>query len=338
MGSLGSRTTPPLKRFVEQRRALREGLGKADIVVCHYPPSLFPALDLLGDRPLVCHYHGPQAGIRRIERQRGFWVTMGRTMESMVVRRSVRFITLSNAFREILIAEHGVGEDRVHVIPGGVDLTRFDRAADRGSVRRRLGVPEDCTLMVSVRRLVDRMGLDRLIDAVAAVVRDHPSVVLLIGGTGPLAAQLEAQVRRLGLHDHVRLLGPVGEDELPLLYAAADLSVVPTRAFEGFGLVLLESLACGTPALGTPVGGMPEVLRPLSHDLVLPGSSVADLARGMCEVLDGRRRLPGAEECRAYVAGRYSWTNVADRVMDVYEGALRARTKQSGAETPDGDP
>jgi glycosyltransferase involved in cell wall biosynthesis len=156
----------------------------------------------------------------------------------------------------------------------------------------------------------------------APIVADHPSTLLLIGGTGPLGEQLEEQVRRLGLGDHVRLLGPVSEEDLPLLYAAADLSVVPTRAFEGFGLVLLESLACGTPALGTPVGGMPEVLRPLSDTLVLPGTSAADLARGLAEALDGRRRLPSAEECRAYVEGRFSWKGVSDRVMDVYATAL----------------
>lgn len=323
--SLGSRSTSPLRRFVEQRRVLRRAMADADFVVCHYPPALFPALDLLGDRPLVCQYHGPQAGIRRLEGQRGFWVSMGRMMESRVVRRSTSFITLSQAFRDVLVAEHGVDEDRVSVIPGGVDLERFDIAPDRGSIRCRLGLPEDRTLLVAVRRLVERMGLDRLIEAVATLVDAHPSVLLVIAGVGPLASALEARIRRLGLEEHVRLVGRVPDADLPLLYAAADLSVVPTRAFEGFGLVLLESLACGTPAIGTPVGGIPEVLRPLCEGLVLPGTTVADIATGLGEALDGSRRLPGAEECRAYAEERYSWRGVSDRVLGVYEAAWSRR-------------
>lgn len=337
VGSLGSRSTPPLRRFVTQRRSLRAAIREADLVVCHYPPALFPALDLVGDRPLVCQFHGPQAGIRRIERQRDFWVAMGRWMESRVVRRSTRFITLSRAFRAILLEEHAVDPDRVHVIPGGVDLTRFHPVVDRGNDRRRLGLPADRVVLVTVRRLVDRMGLDRLVEAMATIVRDHPTALLVIAGTGPLADRLRAQVRSLGLDGHVRLVGRVAEDDLPRLYAAADLSVVPTRAFEGFGLVLLESLACGTPALGTPVGGIPEVLGPLSDALLFAGSSADDLARGISEALDGTRSIPDRQACRAYVESRYSWGTVSDRVAAVYRAALGSAGPGPSPTPPDLD-
>jgi glycosyltransferase involved in cell wall biosynthesis len=125
-------------------------------------------------------------------------------------------------------------------------------------------------------------------------------------------------VRALGLEQHVRFTGFVPEDVLPLLYRAADLSVVPTVALEGFGLTTLESLAAGTPVLVTPIGGLPEAVCGLSPDLVLDGSGSGPLADGLTAALRGTVCLPDADACRAHVRAHHDWPVVAARVRDVY--------------------
>jgi glycosyltransferase involved in cell wall biosynthesis len=163
------------------------------------------------------------------------------------------------------------------------------------------------------------MGLETLIDAWTDVVARHPEALLLIAGTGPLRDDLQAQIERLGLTQHVRLLGFVPDPSLPYLYRAADVSVLPTVALEGFGLTTIESLAAGTPALVTPVGGLPEVVRGLSDALLLPDASAPALAHGIATAFSAPDRLPSAAACRAFVEAHYAWPAIAARTARVYE-------------------
>jgi glycosyltransferase involved in cell wall biosynthesis len=167
------------------------------------------------------------------------------------------------------------------------------------------------------------MGLENLISAISEVRRRVPEVLLLIAGKGALYEELKAQVWSLGLENSIRFLGFVSDENLPTVYRAADLSIVPTVALEGFGLVAAESLAAGTPVLVTSVGGLPEVVSELSADLVLSGSDVGSLTEGLEAALNGELILPDAEACRNYARVRYDWPVVAARVQEVYTEALR---------------
>jgi glycogen synthase len=162
-----------------------------------------------------------------------------------------------------------------------------------------------------------------LIDAIAQVRLRHPDVLLLIGGRGPMAAELRSRIELKGLGKNVRLLGFVPDDKLALLYRAADFSVVPTVALEGFGLITLESLATGTPVLVTPVGGLPDAVSALSSELVLASTAPGDIAQGIIDALCGRRRLPSPDECQAYVSENFTWPKVAQRTIRVYQEALQ---------------
>jgi glycogen synthase len=167
------------------------------------------------------------------------------------------------------------------------------------------------------------MGLENLISAISAVRRRVPEVLLLIAGNGALSKELKARVRSLGLENSIRFLGFVSDEDLPTVYRAADLSIVPTVALEGFGLVAVESLAAGTPVLATPVGGLPEVVSDLSADLVLYGGDVGSLVNGVEAALTGELTLPDAEACQNYARARYDWPVVAARTREVYAEALR---------------
>src|SRR6185436_4243444 len=139
--------------------------------------------------------------------------------------------------------------------------------------------------VVTLRNLEPRMGLIELLRAMPAVRAAQPDVRLVVAGTGPLAPALQAETAALGLASTVRFTGFVPEGDLPAFYGAADLFVLPTQALEGFGLVTLESLACGTPVAGTPIGATPELLEPLDRALVFDGASSESIARGLIRVL-----------------------------------------------------
>lgn len=320
-----SPAAPLWRRWHGVRRAVRQLRRDRlwDLVAAHFALYTFPALDLVQDLPLVVHFHGPWAWEGREEARRGVQVAIKAWLERTVYRQAVRCIVLSAAFGRELVRRYGVTPERIRVVPGGVEASRFALGCSRQEARVKLGWPADRLIVLSVRRLVRRMGLERLIAAMAAVRQRIPEVLLLIAGRGPLAPALQAQIEALELQQHVRLLGFVPDDQLPLAYRAADLTIVPTVALEGFGLITLESLAAGTPVLVTPIGGLPEAVQELSEALVLEAATSEALADGLIGALTGRRPLPSAEACQQYVRARYDWPVIAQQVKAVYAEALR---------------
>ena len=147
---------------------------------------------------------------------------------------------------------------------------------------------------------------------------DGPAV-LVIAGDGPLRSDLESRIRQDGLEDAVRLVGRVSDSELVGLYQASDINVVPSVALEGFGLIVLEAAACGTPSVVTRIGGLPEAVRGLDESLVVePGSPGA-----LADRLLGPR--PTRDETRAFAAG-HSWRSVGTRHARLYAGAAIGAT------------
>ena len=244
-------------------------------------------------------------------------------IEGRVLRRCHRIIVLSRYTREKLLRAHGVPEERVATVPGGVDLDRFRPSDDPSAARTELSIPQDRFVLFTVRNLVPRMGLERLVAAMPAVAATIPRSLLVIGGSGPLAGELRDSVERLGLRDHVRLVGFIPEDTLHRYYQMADLFVLPSTDLEGFGMVTVEALASGLPVLGTPVGGTREILSRLDEGLLLKGVRPEMLAEGIvgCHRRwhtrgeDARRMR---RRCREIAENCYSWElNIAalERIM-----------------------
>lgn len=308
-----------LERWAGMRRAWRAGGGAgSSLPICHFAYHTLPVLGRLPADRFVLHFHGPWAEESRLEGQGTSWVAAKRLVERTVYRKAGRAIVLSNAFATILHQDYGVPRERISVIPGGVDVGRFDVRLSRAECRARLGWPPDQPIVLTVRRLVRRMGLEHLIDAAGLVRAQVPGLVLHVVGKGPLESALAARIRAGGLGGTVRLLGRLPDDALALAYRAADIFVVPSVALEGFGLVAAEALAAGTPVLVTPVGGLPEVVSPLSDNLVLADSSAAAIASGLVSVFRRGVRLPDEASCRRFARERYAWPVIAAAVADVY--------------------
>jgi glycosyltransferase involved in cell wall biosynthesis len=310
------------------RRAGARLLAEAewDAVIFHQPLSAFG----IGARatrlgiPAAYFFHSP-AGVEYRLRHRGDPLARSvnlaapilRCVERHALKRATVIIVLSDFSEQELRRNHGEIGKPIIKIPGGVDCSRFQPAADRARVRERLGLPTDGLLLLTVRDLQYRMGIDNLILAMAEVVKEVPAT-LVIGGRGELKAPLTKLARRLGLDSSVRFAGFIHENDLASYYQAADLFVLPTRALEGFGLVTAEALACGTPVLGTPVGATPEILLPLDPDLITRDASAEAIAEGILSFAR-RSNLNGLRQrCRGYVESHFNW----DRVVDALEATL----------------
>lgn len=301
-----------VRRLVQ--RELRDSPGS--LFVTHFALYAAPCLDLLRDHPVVVHFHGPWSAESRTEGANAFSTGLKYCLESAVYRRGARFIVLSNAFGRLLEERHGVPGDRIRVIPGGVDTARFAPTLTRTDARERLGWPTDRPIALVVRRLVRRMGLEDLITAVKLARQAVPDILLIIAGTGPLEEEL--RVRAGDAAANIRFAGYVPDEDLPLAFRAADLSVVPSVALEGFGLIVAESLAAGTPVLVTDVGGLPETVAGLSDACVIRERGAQGIAAALRDVVYGRLALPSADACVRHARRCFDWPIVADQVRAAY--------------------
>ena len=136
------------------------------------------------------------------------------------------------------------------------------------------------------------MGLDTLIDAVQRLVPTARPFRVLIGGDGSLRPMLEQRVRDLHLETTVQFLGRLTEEQIPLCYAAADCFVLPTRALECFGLIVLESFAAGTPVIASRVAAIPELAQVQGNQWLFEPGNCIDLAERMDAYLTGRLTAP----------------------------------------------
>lgn len=251
---------------------------------------------------------------------RGLWApakaAVAAGYERRALRRSHRLVVLSTFSVRQLAEVHGMRPGNVALIPGGVDLDLFRPSRSRADARAALGLAADGPLLFTVRRLVPRMGLERLVEAMVAL----PGVRLVIAGTGWLRPRLEARARAAGVHDRVRFVGFVPDEVLPTYYQAADLVALPSVALEGFGLITLEALACGTPVVATPDSGTTDILGPWEPGWIAADATPAAFARCVAAVLPRALADPALRErCRAHAAG-WGW----DRMVDAHEALYRA--------------
>ncbi|MFJ4039437.1 glycosyltransferase family 4 protein [Microbacterium sp. NPDC090007] len=308
-------------------RARADGHGRPAILHGHFPVPLLGLARTRQTYVYTCHapVHRELLSERResyaLPRPvRATAVAGLRGTERLVLRRAHTLVTLSTFVRdEVAALDRRCGE-RVQPIPGGLDTDWFRPAA----------VPPPpldprAPVLFTARRLVERTGVDALVEAMPAVLAQAPGARLDIAGTGPLAPSLERRIIELGLGGHVHLLGRLSETDLRDHYRRADLAITPTRAMEGFGLSTAEALACGTLAVVSPVGANPEVVSGLSPTLVARSSSPPDLAAAITSVL----RSPDLDALRArtrsHVHPRWAWHAVVDDHLALYDRVPVAR-------------
>jgi glycosyltransferase involved in cell wall biosynthesis len=313
-GPLPATIVQPVDAARQARRMA--AAGAYDLVLAHAPSAAAGIAAAGLDTPLVLVHHASPAREMRFDRTRlppgrkrlASYMLAGAAalLEHEAVTRAARILVLSEYSRSLLLRDHPHATHKVHRVAGGVDPVRFSPADGRLAARRRLGIDGDGALLVTARRLQPRMGIDRLLTALPTLASSR-QVRLVVIGDGPLRQQLHEQADTLGIASITRFTGRISDAELCDWYRAADLFVLPTAAYEGFGMATLEALACGTPVVGTPVGATPELLTPLDPGLVAAGAQPDSLATAIAAALDRTDRDLLSRRCVEYVRTRFSW-------------------------------
>ncbi len=314
---------------------------RPDIVHCHQGLSAYAVLRSGITAPFVCTFHSPWRD-ESTEDARAFEETLSlvirplyrlavlvknarvHQMEGDALLRSQAIAVLSAFSRDRLSASHGLPPESVKVILGGIDLERFKPVSDveRERIRRRL----DFTgfTILSVRRLVRRMGIDLLLQAMVQICSRVPDVKLVLIGKGPERESLEELSNELGVGQAVTFAGFVSEEELPDYYRAADLFILPSRSLEGFGVSTLEALASGLPVVATPVGATPEILNPLEEGLVAAEATPRAIAKAAHPWLTFPSALQDMRaRCRRYAEDNFRWPEAGRVLEDLYRSVLQ---------------
>lgn len=288
------------------RTAFRTARPDRDAVILDRHFTLYgpPARRPRDRRRLVVHFHGPWAAESRWAGGGAVAARAKYALERLRARPADRFVVLSDHFRDLLVHDYRVAPEAVSVIAPGVDLDRF----------RVTPPPQDeAPVVLCVRRLEHRMGIGVLLRAWPDVRAAHPRARLVLAGTGTAEAALRAQAEPFGASVH--FAGAVTDTELTGWYTRSALTVVPSVALEGFGLIALESLAAGRAPVVTRCGGLPDSVRGLDPSLIVPAGDPGALAARLVSALDGE--LPGPDRCRAH-AETFSWAAAADRHIALY--------------------
>ena len=237
-------------------------------------------------------------------------------IETWMAGRADRVITCSHYMRGHVADVFAIGEERVTVIPNGIDCADLHPVADLASLRLKFAAPEE-RLVLLVGRLVYEKGFQLALDAMPQLIRRAGRVRFLVAGSGTHEAELRKQARKLGLMEHGTFMGWIGDDVLHSLYRIADLCVVPS-IYEPFGLVALEAMASGCPCIVADTGGLREVVPNADVGLRFRSRNPRSLATMMRRVLDDdalRERL--VAEASVHVL-RFDWNDVARRTAQVY--------------------
>jgi len=202
-------------------------------------------------------------------------------------------------------------------IPQGIDTDRFNPRVSGTAVRERLGWLDDPIVMATAR-LIERKGVQYLVDAFAHVLRIIPDAKLMIAGEGPERSRLEAKVRTLGLSENVAFLGVIPYREVPAYYAACNIFVhIPT--YEAMPHVIYEAMATGKPVIASRVGGIVEVIEDEENGLLVEPKDPKSTAEAILRLIKNRglgRRI--GEAALEKVEREYTWDIIAKRYLELY--------------------
>ena len=241
------------------------------------------------------------------------------TNEKRLIRSCHRILVATEREKKLLIDHYDALPGKIGVAPCGVNLNLF-QPVDRSVARRQLGFKQNESMILYVGRFEPLKGLDRLLEAVTHL-RDYRIRLVIIGGDDPETAETQNMMqlsRKWGIQDTVTFEGRIAQANLPPYYSAADVLVVPSH-YESFGLVGLESLACGTPVVSTKVGVLDRLLQDGMNGSIVSNGCPKALASSIETFINGTSlKASSAEAIRASIES-YSWSNVATAVIDEYK-------------------
>jgi glycosyltransferase involved in cell wall biosynthesis len=215
----------------------------------------------------------------------------------------------------------GVNPERIRRIPLGVNLEKFNPSRRSEELRRELGA-DSSVVILYLGRLVERKGVHYLLMALQQVLKEVKEVKLVVVGEGPWKGRLMKLSRELGLGEVVEFLGYKSREEVWKYCVSCDFMVAPSTHHESFGLVVVEAMASGRPIIATDVTGFNEVFVEGTGFLIPPRDVGALREKILLLARDRKLREEMGRRAREEAVRRYSWKEVADRTLEVYDEVL----------------
>jgi glycosyltransferase involved in cell wall biosynthesis len=285
--------------------------GPKDLLFC--PSYVIP---LLARCPTFLIHHGSYEGYP----QAFSWWTLNkaRAIYSLSAKRATAVSTVSEYSKRDMVRFYGMKPERIQVVPEGVDTRLFRPMADQEQlVKWRMGLfGSDVPFILYVGKPTERRNLSSLVRAFGALKKEKriPHKFLIAGADLPGTSPFRRIIVEEGLSDEVFVRGYVGHDEMPLVYNSAALFVYPS-SYEGFGMPVLEALACGTPVIALDNTAFPEFAGGVAH--LLKDAKIATLKEGMEAVLSNPAWRAQMSEDGPRRAADYDWRLLTRRYLDL---------------------
>jgi glycosyltransferase involved in cell wall biosynthesis len=252
---------------------------------------------------------------------KGVWNTVERLNDivvgKQVLKMADKIIVVSKATMNYVLSL-GADPEKTEVLHNGVDLNRFKPLTGiKEEMRKKLKIPKDASVALTVRRLVYKNGIDTLIESAKIAIKKNPRLVFLVVGSGPDFNDINAKIKQLGIAENFRLAGFISDQDLPFYYNTADFFVLPSKSGEGLPLVALEAMACGLPVIATNVGGISEVMIKNYGQLVTPNAPDS-LAEAIVE-FSHREFSTIKKDLRAAVEHNFGWDKNVEKLAEIYE-------------------
>jgi glycosyltransferase involved in cell wall biosynthesis len=239
------------------------------------------------------------------------------TVGKQTLNDADKIIAVSSATKDYVLSL-GAKPQKVEVLHNAVDLVKFrPLAGKREEMRKKLGIPKDAIVVLTVRRLVYKNGVDTLLEGASIAVKKNNRIVFLAVGKGPDSDSVKLRIQQLGIEENFKLAGFVSDEDLPFYYNTADLFVLPSKSGEGLPLVALEAMACALPIIATNVGGIREILID-DYGKLVPPNQPELLAKAILDfaAVDFSSRKV---ELRAVMEEKFNWDANVERLVEIYE-------------------
>ena len=297
-----------------------ESVKSSDLIHVHGHPYLSSLLAAKiakrYSKPLVLTQHNTFIAYKGIFWDHVEWINdyaIGR----QVLKEADKIVVVSNATKNYVLSL-GAAPEKVEVVHNGVDLNRFRPLTGiKDEMRKKLGISKDSRVVLTVRRLVYKNGIDTLIESAKTAIKKNPRLVFIVVGKGPDFAKVKGKIEQLGIQENFKLTGFISDEDLPVYYNTADFFVLPSKSGEGLPLVALEAMSCGVPVIATDVGGTSEVMTEEYGKLVPPNAPEA-LAEAILE-FSQRDFSALRKNLRKMVEQKYSWDKNVEKLVKIYE-------------------
>lgn len=240
-----------------------------------------------------------------------------RTICSFILRNSDQITANSNYTKDTLLSIDSKVEDKVEIIPMGVDTSIFNPIYEKIPIKHEIN-----HLILSVGRLVEQKGIKYLIMSMKYVIKEFTNCKLLVCGSGSESVNLKNLTNELELNNNVIFTGHIKHEELPIYYTSADIFVMPSIEThqgenEGLGIVILEAMACGTPVIGSNVGGIKDIIKDNKNGFLIKPKNPEDIANKIIKLLqDEKLKQKFSMEGLKLIKDKFSWEVVTNMFFE----------------------